>query len=148
MKSPKAIGLVKDLLKYIDVVVENFRGGVMERWGLGYDDLKKTNPGIVVCSASGFGRTGPMKDEPAYAPVIDGLSGYAHVNGYPDGEPAEAGAGGFADTIAAFHGAYAILAALYHRAKPVRVNSWTSQCLRQRWPSPRKQCLNTPSMDG
>jgi len=117
MKSPKAIGLVKNLLKHIDVVVENFRGGVMERWGLGYEDLKKTNPGIVVCSASGFGRTGPMKDEPAYAPVIDGLSGYAYVNGYPDGEPAEAGARGFADTIAAFHGAYAILAALYHRAK-------------------------------
>ena len=89
----------------------------MERWGMGYEDLKKINPGIIMCSASGFGRTGPMKDEPAYAPVIDGFSGYAHVNGYPDGEPAEAGARGFSDTIAAFHGVYAVLAALYHRSK-------------------------------
>jgi crotonobetainyl-CoA:carnitine CoA-transferase CaiB-like acyl-CoA transferase len=117
MKSPKAIELVKNLLKNIDIIVENFRTGVMERWGLGYDELKKANPGIIVCSASGFGRTGPMKYEPAYAPVIDGLTGYAFVNGYPDGEPAEAGARGFSDTVAAFHGAYAILAALYHRSK-------------------------------
>ena len=116
MKSPKAIELARDLIKHIDIIVENFRGGVMERWGLGYDDLKKINPGIIVCSASGFGRTGPMKDEAAYAPVIDGLAGYAYVNGYPDGEPAEAGPRGFADTIAAFHGAYAILAALYRRS--------------------------------
>ena len=102
MKSPKAIELIKDLLKHIDIVVENFRTGVMERWGLGYDELKKANPGIIVCSASGFGRTGPMKDEPAYAPVIDGLTGYAFVNGYPDGEPAEAGAGDFLTPLLLF----------------------------------------------
>ena len=117
MKNPKALEIIKDLLKHIDIVAENFRTGVMERWGMGYADLKKINPEIIMCSASGFGRTGPWKDEPAYAPVIDGFSGYGYVNGYPDGEPAEAGARGFSDSIAAFHGVYAVLAALYHHLK-------------------------------
>ena len=117
MKNPKALDLIKDLLKHIDIVAENFRTGVMERWGLGYADLKKINPRIILISASGFGRTGPMKDEPAYAPVIDGFSGYSYVNGYPDGEPAEAGARGFSDSIAAYQGVFAVMAALYHRSK-------------------------------
>jgi benzylsuccinate CoA-transferase BbsF subunit len=117
MRNPKALELVKELVKHIDIVAENFRTGVMEKWGLGYSDLKKINPGIILISASGFGRTGPMKDEPAYAPVIDGFSGYSYVNGYPDGEPAEAGARGFSDSIAAYQGVFAIMAALYHRAK-------------------------------
>ena len=117
MRNPKALELVKELVKHIDIVAENFRTGVMEKWGLGYNDLKKINPGIILISASGFGRTGPMKDEPAYAPVIDGFSGYSYVNGYPDGEPAEAGARGFSDSIAAYQGVFALLAALYHRSK-------------------------------
>jgi len=117
MKSQKSFDLIKDLLKHIDIVAENFRTGVMEKWGLGYNDLKKINPGIILISASGFGRTGLMKDEPAYAPVIDGFSGYSYVNGYPDGEPAEAGARGFSDSIAAYQGVFALMAALYHRSK-------------------------------
>jgi len=117
MRNPKALELVKELVKHIDIVAENFRTGVMEKWGLGYNDLKKINPGIILISASGFGRTGPMKDEPAYAPIIDGFSGYSYVNGYPDGEPAEAGARGFSDSIAAYQGVFALLAALYHRSK-------------------------------
>ena len=117
MKTPKSFDLVKDLLKHIDIVAENYRTGVMERWGMGYNDLKKINPGIILVSASGFGRTGPMKDEPAYAPVIDGFSGFSYVNGYPDGEPAEAGARGYSDSIAAYQGVFAVMAALYHRSK-------------------------------
>jgi benzylsuccinate CoA-transferase BbsF subunit len=117
MKTPKSFELVRELLKHIDIVAENFRTGVMERWGMGYDDLKKINPGIILISASGFGRTGPMKDEPAYAPVIDGFSGFSYVNGYPDGEPAEAGARGYSDSIAAYQGVFAVMAALYHRSK-------------------------------
>ena len=117
MKNPKSLDLVKDLLKHIDIVAENFRTGVMERWGMGYADLKKINPSIILVSASGFGRTGPMKDEPAYAPIIDAFSGYSYVNGYPDGEPAEAGARGFSDSIAAYQGVFAVMAALYHRSK-------------------------------
>ena len=58
-----------------------------------------------------------MKDEPAYAPIIDAFSGYSYVNGYPDGEPAEAGARGFSDSIAAYQGVFAVMAALYHRLK-------------------------------
>ena len=117
MKTPKSFDLVKDLLKHIDIVAENYRTGVMERWGMGYSDLKKINSGIILVSASGFGRTGPMKDEPAYAPVIDGFSGFSYVNGYPDGEPAEAGARGYSDSIAAYQGVFAVMSALYHRSK-------------------------------
>ena len=117
MKNQKAIDLIKDLIRHIDIVAENYRTGVMERWGMGYADLKKINPGIILISASGFGRTGPMKDEPAYAPVIDGFSGFSYVNGYPDGEPAEAGARGYSDSIAAYQGVFAVMAALYHRSK-------------------------------
>ena len=117
MKTLKSFDLVKDLLKHIDIVAENYRTGVMERWGMGYADLKKINPGIILVSASGFGRTGPMKDEPAYAPVIDGFSGFSYVNGYPDGEPAEAGARGYSDSIAAYQGVFAVMSALYHRSK-------------------------------
>lgn len=117
MKNPKAIELVKKLITHIDIVAENYSTGVLDRWGLSYAELKEMKHDIIVCSASGFGRTGPMKDELAYAPVIDGFSGYAFDNGYPEGEPAEAGARGFADSIAAHYGVFAVLAALYYRSK-------------------------------
>jgi benzylsuccinate CoA-transferase BbsF subunit len=103
------------MLKHFDVVAENFRTGVMDKWGIGYEDLKKIKPDIIFISGSGFGRTGPNKEVPAYAPIVGGFSGYAFENGYPDGEPAEPGCRGWTDTIAAEQGSFAILAALYHR---------------------------------
>ena len=117
MKSPKAIELVKKLLKHIDIITENFSTGVLDRWGLSYAELKKIKPDIIVCSASGFGRTGYMKDAPAYAPIIGAYSGFCYDNGYPDGEPAEPGCRGWTDSITAEQGVFAILAALYHRNK-------------------------------
>jgi len=117
MKHPKSIELIKQMLKHIDIVAENFRTGVMEHWGLGYEDLKKIKPDIIFYSGSGFGRTGPMKDVPAFAPVIGGFSGFVFENGYPDGEPAEPGCQGWTDSIGAEQGLFAVLAALYHRSK-------------------------------
>jgi crotonobetainyl-CoA:carnitine CoA-transferase CaiB-like acyl-CoA transferase len=116
MKDPRTIELVKKMLKHFDVVAENFRTGVMEKWGIGYEDLKKVKPDIIFISGSGFGRTGPNKEVPAYAPIVGGFSGYAFENGYPDGEPAEPGCRGWTDTIAAEQASFAILAALYHKA--------------------------------
>jgi len=100
----------------------------MEKWGLGYNDLKKINPGIILISASGFGRTGLMKDEPAYAPVIDGFQRLFVCHGYPDGEPAEAGARGFFRFDRRLSGRVCFDGCLYHRSKTGEGNSLTSPC--------------------
>jgi formyl-CoA transferase len=76
-----------DLVADADVVVENFRPGTMERWGLGYDDLAAVNGGVVMVRISGFGQTGPKAQDPGFGSIAEGLSGFAHVNGFPDSEP-------------------------------------------------------------
>ena len=79
LKSPQGVAIARDLAAKCDVVVENFRPGVMEKLGLGYDELAASNPALVYCSISGFGQTGPMRDWPAYAPIVHALSGFDHV---------------------------------------------------------------------
>jgi len=115
MTLPRGIELVKEIIKLSDVVTENFGGPVMERWGLGYPDLKKLRADIILYSGSGFGRTGPYKEFPAYAPIIDAFAGLTSLNGYAGGGPVPFGVGGWTDLTAAQHGAFAILAALHHR---------------------------------
>ncbi|MFH1381630.1 MAG: CoA transferase [Chloroflexota bacterium] len=116
MTQPKAIGLLKELVKVSDIVAENFGGSVLDRWGLGYADLKKLKPDIILYSGSGFGRTGPRKESPAYAPIIDAFTGLLYLNGYAGGEPGPVGAM-WTDLITGTHGAFAILSALYHRSQ-------------------------------
>ncbi len=79
LKTPQGITIARELAAKCDVVVENFRPGVMEKLGLGYDALSAAHPALVYCSISGFGQTGPMKDWPAYAPIVHALSGFDHV---------------------------------------------------------------------
>ncbi len=79
LKSPQGAAIARDLAAKCDVVVENFRPGVMHKLGLGYDELAASNPALVYCSISGFGQSGPMKDWPAYAPIVHALSGFDHV---------------------------------------------------------------------
>jgi len=79
LKSSDGVALARELAAKSDVVVENFRPGVMDKLGLGYDALAAANPPLVYCSISGFGQTGPMKDWPAYAPIAHALSGFDHV---------------------------------------------------------------------
>jgi formyl-CoA transferase len=76
-----------DLAADADLVVENFRPGTMERWGLGYEDLRAVNEGVVMVRISGFGQTGPKSRDPGFGSIAEGLSGFAHVNGFPDSEP-------------------------------------------------------------
>jgi len=104
MKQSKAAELVKDLIKRSDIVTENFGGEVMERWGLGYSELEKIRPGIIVYAGSGFGRTGPYRKALPFASIIDAFSGFAFTNGYPSGQPAEAGGRGWTDSVAAQYG--------------------------------------------
>lgn len=104
--------LLRRLADRADVVVENFRTGVLERAGLGYRDLSATNPGVVVLSISGFGATSPERDRQAYAPVIHAESGLLARQSQLDGRPVTDVALALADTLAGLHGAVAVLAAL------------------------------------
>jgi crotonobetainyl-CoA:carnitine CoA-transferase CaiB-like acyl-CoA transferase len=117
MKHPKAVEIVKELAKVSDIVAENFGKAVMEHWGLGYNDLNKIKPDIIYYAGSGWGRTGPYSERPAYSPIIDAFTGIAYANSFPGGEPMGLGVRGWNDSISAQHGVFAVLAALYHRAQ-------------------------------
>ncbi len=100
-----------DLVATADALVENFRPGVMQRLGLGYDVLKQVRPGLVYCAISGFGQTGPMRDNPAYDQIIQGLSGIMSITGTPETAPLRVGYP-VADTLGGLVGAFAVSAAL------------------------------------
>ena len=116
LKHPKAREIFNQLTKTADVVVENFRPGVMTRLGLGYDALKQINPRIVFCAISGFGQSGPDALKPAYDQIIQGLSGTMAVNGDERLNPLRCGFP-VCDTVGGLTAAFAILAALYFREK-------------------------------
>ncbi|MER9232441.1 CoA transferase [Mesorhizobium sp. M0622] len=100
-----------DLVASADALVENFRPGVMDRLGLGYARLKEVRPSLVYCAISGFGQTGPMRDNPAYDQIIQGLSGIMTITGTPETAPLRVGYP-LADTLGGLVGAFAIAAAL------------------------------------
>jgi len=115
-KSAEGKEIFLKLVKDADVLVENFRPGVMDRLGLSYDILKEINPGLVYCAISGFGQTGPDAHKPAYDQIIQGLSGEMAVNGDERLNPLRAGFP-VCDTVGGLNGAFAIMAALYHRER-------------------------------
>ncbi|MDD5039094.1 MAG: CoA transferase [Dehalococcoidales bacterium] len=117
MIQPKAVELVKKLVKITDIVSDNFGGPVMERWGLGYEELKKIKSDIIVFSGSGYGRYGPRQESPAYAAIIEAFNGLTYLNGYFQGEPKRMGSVGWTDMLSAQQGVFAILTALYYRSK-------------------------------
>ncbi len=91
LKQPEAVEVVKRLVKDADVVIENFRTGTMESFGLGYDVLAEINPRLIYCSVSAFGRTGPRKDSPGYEALMQAFSGIMSITGEPGGQPVRAG---------------------------------------------------------
>ncbi|GAB3280793.1 CaiB/BaiF CoA transferase family protein [Parahaliea aestuarii] len=116
LNSEKGRELAYQLMGKADVVVENFRPGVVEDWGLGPEDIKKTNPGVVYARISGYGQTGPYASKPGYASVTEGVSGFRFVNGFP-GEPPVRPNLSIGDTIAAIHAALGICLALLQRQR-------------------------------
>ncbi|MBE0415997.1 MAG: CoA transferase [Dehalococcoidia bacterium] len=116
LSSERGREICKELVKKVDVLVENFSPGVMDRLGLGYEELKKVNPGLIYASSSGFGHTGPRSSQTAYDMIIQAMSGYMSVNGYPDSPPTKGG-GAIGDTIPALYNTISILAALHYRAR-------------------------------
>jgi crotonobetainyl-CoA:carnitine CoA-transferase CaiB-like acyl-CoA transferase len=116
LKSRKVHAIIMDMAKKADVVVQNFRPGVLARVGYGYEDFKAVNPGIIYCSGSGYGEEGPYVDRPGQDMLIQGLAGLSANTGRGDGPPIPAGAG-LADQIGAMNMVYGILSALYYREK-------------------------------
>ncbi|RCU47689.1 CoA transferase [Haloplanus salinus] len=87
LSTPAGSALLLDLIDDADVLVENFRPGTMEKWGLAPDRLHEENPGLIVVRQSGYGQTGPRSDKPGFGTVAEGISNWAHVNGFPDSKP-------------------------------------------------------------
>ena len=115
MNQPKAREIARSLVKICDIVAENFGGGILERWGLGYEEMKKIKPDIIYYAGSGYGRNGPFKERPAYAEIVDAYTGATNGNGYYQDDPAVIGVSPWMDAAQAMHGSFSMLTALYHR---------------------------------
>ncbi len=111
---PEGISLIEDLVSKVDIVVENYSPGVMERRGLGYQRLRELNPQIIMASISGFGQSGPLSEKTAFDFIAQAYSGLMHMTGEPDGPPMLIGAG-IADTSTGVHAFAALGYALYRR---------------------------------
>lgn len=114
LKHPSGKEVFLALVRWADVLVENFRPGTMEKLGIGYSQLKQINPGLVYCSISGFGNSGPYKDKPGYDVLAQAMGGMMGVTGYEGGAPVKAGMS-IADIGAGMFAAFGILAALLAR---------------------------------
>jgi CoA:oxalate CoA-transferase len=114
LKDAKGVEIAKKLAAKVDILAENFAPGGMERLGLGYEEICKINPRIIYASISGFGQTGPRRNDVSYDVVAQAMGGLMSVTGYPDGEPLKAGIS-LGDYMGGYNGVIAILAALYYR---------------------------------
>ena len=110
--------VVRALIDEADVLVENFKPGVMEGWGLGYEALAATNPGLVMLRISGYGQSGPYRDRPGFGVVAEAMGGLRHLTAEPGRVPVRVGVS-IGDTLASLHGVIGVLLALQHRARSV-----------------------------
>ena len=106
--------IARKLALEADVVIENFRPGTLEKWGLGWEELHKENPKLIMLRISGYGQDGPRRDEPGFAAIGEAMAGLRHITGHPNEVPVRAGLS-LGDTIAGLHGALGVLLALYER---------------------------------
>ncbi|NMK47965.1 CoA transferase [Achromobacter sp. Bel] len=114
LRQPEAQDLIRALVKDIDVVVENFKPGTMEGWGLGWEDLRAINPRLVMLRVSGYGQTGPYRDLPGFGAIGEAMGGLRHLSGEPDRTPVRVGIS-IGDSLSALHGVIGILLALRAR---------------------------------
>jgi formyl-CoA transferase len=119
LRDSRAHGLLKQLVKKCDILVENFRPGRMEEWGLGYDELARENPGLIMVRVSGWGQDGPYASRPGFASVAESIGGLRHIVGDPDRPPVRTGIS-LGDSLAGLHAVIGALTALHHREKTGR----------------------------
>jgi formyl-CoA transferase len=115
LRQAEAQDIVRRLAQEADVLIENFRPGAMEDWGLGPDTLLKLNPRLIMLRISGYGQSGPYRDRPGFGMVAEAMSGLRHLSGEPGRVPVRVGVS-IGDTLAALHGVIGILMALHHRS--------------------------------
>ena len=114
LKQPEAQEIVRKLARDADIVIENFRPGAMEKWGLGWNELSGINPRLIMIRLSGFGQTGPYRDRAGFGAIAESMGGLRYVTGHPDRAPVRVGVS-IGDSIAALHGVIGALMALHHR---------------------------------
>ncbi|ETX01364.1 MAG: hypothetical protein ETSY2_37360 [Candidatus Entotheonella gemina] len=115
LRTPEGQDIIKKLTAQADILAENFRPGTMERWHLGYDDLKAVNPGLIILRISAFGQTGPYREQPGFGRIAGAVSGITYISGYPDRPPVSPGTPTIPDYLAGTFGALGALIALQHR---------------------------------
>jgi formyl-CoA transferase len=114
LRLPEGQEIVRRLARDADVLIENFRPGTLEKWGLGYGELAAANPGLVMLRLSGFGQTGPMRDQAGFGAIGESMGGLRYVTGFPDRPPVRSNLS-IGDAIASLHGVIGALTALHHR---------------------------------
>ena len=114
LRSEEGQEIARKLIAEADVLVENFRPGTLESWGMGWDVLSELNPGLVMLRISGYGQTGPYRDLPGFGAIGEAMGGLRHLTGEPGRVPVRCGIS-IGDTLAALHGTIGVLTALYHR---------------------------------
>ncbi len=113
LKTEAAREIVKKLAAEVDIVIENFRPGTLEKWGLGWEHLSRINPSLVMVRVSGYGQTGPYKDRPGFAAIAESMGGLRYLAGFPDRPPVRVGVS-IGDTLASLYGVIGALLALHH----------------------------------
>lgn len=114
LKDARGQEIARRLALEADVIIENYRPGVLEKWGLGYEDLRAINPAIIMVRLSGYGQTGPMRDLPGFGAIGESMGGMRYVSGHPDRPPVRIGIS-IGDSLAALHGVIGAMMALRHR---------------------------------
>jgi formyl-CoA transferase len=114
LRTPEGQEIVLALLPHVDVVLENFRPGTLEKWNLGYEAMKAVNPDVIFVRISGYGQTGPYRDRPGFGGIAEAMGGLRHLTGYPDRPPTRLGVS-LGDSLAGMFGAIGALMALLHR---------------------------------
>ncbi len=124
LRAPEGQALARQLIAEADVLIENFRPGTLEGWGMGWEELQKINPGLVMLRISGYGQTGPYRDMPGFGVIGEAMGGLRHLTAEPGRVPVRVGVS-IGDTLAALHGTIGVLMALYHR----KVNGGAGQVI-------------------
>ena len=124
LRTPEGQAIARRLIGEADVLIENFRPGTLEGWGMGWDALSALNPGLVMLRISGYGQTGPYRDLPGFGAIGEAMGGLRHLTGEPGRVPVRVGVS-IGDTLAALHGSMGVLMALYHR----KVNGGAGQVI-------------------
>ena len=116
LRTKQGQDIIRRLVPAFDIVIENFRPGGLEKWGLGYDDLARLNPGLIMVRISGFGQNGPLSAQPGYGVIAEAMSGLRHITGDPDRPPARVGVA-LTDYITGLYAAFGAMMALHHRTR-------------------------------